>query len=104
MTDGFSNIVLGTGDGRIHRQATRHECCNGGREGAAGTMGMACRDTRPAQFSKAFPIEVHVYRISNTMASLHHDMAGAQSKKKPGRRAHIVHGTNPPSRPPFRPL
>src|SRR5438067_13934987 len=92
MADGFSNIVLSAGDGRVHGQATRHECCNGGRESAAGTMGMACRDTRPAQFSKAFPIEVHVYWISSTMASLHHDMAGTQRKNSLGCCAHIVQG------------
>src|SRR2546422_7474804 len=98
MADGLSNIVLGASDGRVHGQTTRHECCNGGRESAAGTMGMACRDTRRAQFSKAFPIEVHVYRISSTMASLHPDMAGAPTEKNPGRSAPIVHRRNPPSR------
>src|SRR2546421_6134369 len=97
MADGFSNIVLGAGDGRVHGQTTRHECCNGGRESAAGTMGMACRDTRRAQFSKAFPIEVHIYRISSTMASLHHDMAGTQRKNSLGCCTHIVQCLNPPS-------
>src|SRR2546426_12802840 len=103
MADGFSNIVLGAGDGRVHGQTTRQECCNGGRESAAGTMGMACRDTRRAQFSKAFPIEVHVYRISSTMASLHHDMAGAPHQKNPGCCPPNGPGLQPPSRPHFCP-
>src|SRR2546430_7086019 len=99
MADGLSNIVLGTCNGRVHRQTTRHECCNSGRESAAGSMGMACRDTRRAQFSKAFPIEVHVYRISSTMASLHHDMAGGPPKKTLGGRPHILPGVQTPAPP-----
>src|SRR5437879_13827554 len=94
MADGFSNIVLGTADGRIHGQTTCHESRNSSREGAAGTMGVWRRDTPCAQLNKAFPIEVHIYRISGAMASLHHNMTGPQRVNSLCRRAHIIQRLN----------
>src|SRR6266571_4749015 len=95
MLDGLSNIALGTGDGGIHGQTTCHESRYSSREGAAGAMCMACRNTLRTQFSKAFPIEVHIYRISSAMASLHHDMAGTQGTNGLGRCTHIIQRLNP---------
>src|SRR5205807_8836418 len=90
MADGFSNVVLGTANGRVHGQTTCHESRNSSREGAARTMGVGRRDTPCAQLNKAFSIEVHIYRISSTMASLHHNMTGTQRVNGLCRRAHIV--------------
>src|SRR5206468_10718960 len=94
MADRFSNIVLATANGRVHGQTTCHESRNSSREGAAGTMGVWRRDTPCAQLNKAVPIEVHIYRISGAMASLHHNMTGPQRVNGLCRRASIVHCRN----------
>src|SRR5712692_61554 len=95
MPDGFSNIVLGPSDGGIHAQATRHESRYGRREGAACTMGVSCLDIVCTQFSKAFAIKIHIYRVSNTMASLHHDMTGTQGMNGLCCCTHIVQRLDP---------
>src|SRR5260370_37535932 len=95
MSDGFSNIVLGTGNCRIHGQTTRYESRDGSREGAACTMCMTCQDTLSTQFNKAFPIEVHIDWIGNSMASLHHDMPVAQCVHDLRRRTDIVQRLDP---------
>ena len=58
-------------------------------------MGMACLDALRTQFSKAFTIEVHIDRISSTMASLYHNVAGTQRMNGLCRRTHIVQRLNP---------
>src|SRR5258708_38184559 len=95
MADGFSNIVLGPGNGRIHGQTTCHESRNSSREGAAGTMRVGCRDTLCTQFNKAFSIKVHIYRISSAMTSLHHNVTGSQRMYGLCPCTHIVQRLNP---------
>ena len=88
--DGLVDETLGARDGLAQRRAAGQPGSDGGRIGAAGSMGVARRDARGGEFAVLRAIEQQVGGIASRCAAFDQHRARAHGVNQAGCAARVV--------------